>query len=96
MKRHTWLGTQTLLRVDDGLVPAGVQGGGSGAGVQDGGGRDAHWTPWLPPQLVRCCWGWACFLVRFSNMDLQTMFRLEDFITLTTLKEMSLRPERKI
>ena len=38
------LGTQTLLRVDDGLVPAGVQGGGAGAGVQDGGGREAHWT----------------------------------------------------
>ena len=56
------------------------------AGVQEGGGREAHWAPGLLPQAVRCCRSWVHFLVGFSNMNLQAIFGFEDGVTLFTLE----------
>ena len=78
--KSTFLWSQTSLHginIDTGLLPA---------GVQEGGGGETHWAPGLLPQAVRCCWRWVHFLVRFSNMDLQAIFRFEVMITLVTLE----------
>ena len=56
------------------------------AGVQEGGGREAHWAAGLLPQAVRCCRSWVHFLVGFSNMNLQAIFGFEDGVTLFTLE----------
>ena len=64
------------ITVGAGLLPA---------GVQEGGGREAHWAPRLLPELIRCCW--IHFSVRFSHLDLQPIFRLEDVSALVTLAD---------
>ena len=56
------------------------------AGVQEGGGREAHWAPRLLPELIRCCRSWVHFLVGFSNMNPQAIFGFEEVVTLVTLK----------
>ena len=63
----------TINAVEAGLLLADIQEG------DDGG---VHWTLRPLPQLVRCCLNLGNFLVRFSNVNLQSVFRLEGVSTL--------------
>ena len=54
------------------------------AGVQEGGGREAHWTLGLLLHAIMC--SWVHRFVRFSKTDLQPIFGCEDVATLVTLE----------
>ena len=56
------------------------------AGVQEGGGREAHWTPGLLLHAIRCSCRWVHCFVRFSKTDLQPILGCEDVATLVTLE----------
>ena len=56
------------------------------AGVQEGGGRETHWAFQLLPQPFRCWWEWGHFLVGFTSVDLQAIFRFERIFALVTLE----------
>ena len=56
------------------------------AGVQEGGGREAHRAPKLLPQLLGCWWDGVHFFVSFASMDLQSIFGFEDIFALFTLE----------
>ena len=61
------------------------------AGVQVGGGGEAHWTPRLLSWIFRCCKSGVHFLVSFTNVDLQAVFRFEVVLTLVTLENIFFR-----
>ena len=50
--------------------------------IQEGDDGGVHWTLRPLPQLVSCCLNLSNFLVRFSNVNLQSVFRLEGVSTL--------------
>ena len=69
-RRRRWLRQATLLP----------------AGVQEGGGREAHRAPKLLPQLLGRWCDWIHFFVSFASMDLQSIFGFEDIFALFTLE----------